>query len=57
MSRRYDMTDEEQRGYDSYNRAGYSQYDGGYEYETGWDEHRREERREQCSDSRRRRNG
>ena len=45
MSRRY-KTDEEKRGYESYSRPGYSRYDGGYEYEQGWDEHARDERNE-----------
>ena len=45
MSRWY-RSDKEQEGYDSYNKPGYSRYDGDYEYEQGWDEHVREERRE-----------
>lgn len=38
--------DEEQRGYDNYKQPGYDRYDGGYDYEQGWNEHAREERRE-----------
>lgn len=43
MSRWY-MTDEEKRGYDAYNQPGRDRYEGGYDYEKGWDQHAREER-------------
>lgn len=42
---RYHKTDEEKRGYDSYNRPGHSRYDGDHEYAQGWDSHEREDRR------------
>lgn len=45
MNRGY-KTEKEQRGYNDYNRPGYSRYDGGYEYKKGWDGHELDERRE-----------
>jgi len=46
MSRWY-MTDEERRGYEAYKQPGHDRYEGGYDYEKGWDTHAQEERREQ----------
>lgn len=38
--------DEEQRGYDNYKQPFHDRYEGGYDYEKGWDEHAREDRRD-----------
>ena len=38
--------EEEQRGYDNYNRSGSGRFAGGSDYERGWKEHEQEDRRE-----------
>lgn len=45
---RYYKTDEEKKGYAAWDDRfhGKSYYDGGFDYQRGWEEHKREEARE-----------